>query len=65
MDDDQGPETGLYDRRDRITAALIAAAMIFAAVLMADIAADGRVSAWLDRAGPAEEAERIAREAVS
>jgi hypothetical protein len=63
VDDTELQVTGTYTRRDRITAALIGLAMIGAAILMADIATDGRLSRPFG--GAAAEAERYTREAVA
>jgi len=64
VDDTELQVTGTYTRRDRITAAVIGLALLGAALLMADIASDGRLSRPLGT-GPAAEAERYTREAVA
>jgi len=56
--------TGSYTRRDRITAGIIGVFLVGVALVMADIAADGRLSRPFG-GGPAAEAERYTREAVS
>lgn len=67
MPEDAGQEPAApqgYAPGDRITAGIIGAALIFTAVLMTDIASNGKL---LSRFGgsPVDEAERITREAVT
>jgi hypothetical protein len=62
--DDNGQVTGAYTARDRITAGAIAVFLAGIALLMADIAADGRLSRRLG-GSPASEAERITKEAAA
>jgi hypothetical protein len=53
-----------YKPGDRITAGIIGAALFFVGALMIDIASNGRLSRRLG-GSPADEAERITREAVA
>ena len=56
----QPPAQG-YETRDRISAAVISVVLLGVALLMADIATNGRFTRTFNR-GPVEQAEAITRE---
>lgn len=59
-----GDEQPGYAPGDRISAGIIGGALLFVAVLLLDIASNGRISARFG-GSPVDEAERITREAVT